>query len=168
MKVGTPGLIISAVLFSLLALIFVLPFIYAPGTFIDLGGTSGILDHDWTIGQFIYALGDILCHQETDRSFIINGSQMAMCTRDMGLITGSAVTLFLTFNYVNEYSFVERKIVYFGLLLLLIAILEWIAGTMIGYDLAYLRFLSGTIGGAGIALIIQNIASEIWKGEGVS
>lgn len=168
MKAGTPGLIISIVLFSLLALMFAVPFIYAPGTFIDLNGTSGILDHDWTVSQFIYALGDILCHQETNRSFIINGSQMAMCTRDMGLITGSALTLALTFNYVNRYLFTERKIAYLGLALLLIAALEWAAGSIIGYDLAYLRFLSGSIGGAGIALIIQNLASEIWKGEGAS
>ena len=168
MKAGTPGLLISAVLFSLLAFVFAVPFIYAPGTFIDLDGTSGILDHDWSAGQFIYALGDILCHQETNRSFIINGSQMAICSRDIGLITGSAVTLFLTFNYVSKYPFAERKIAYLGLVLLLIAIIEWAAGSTIGYDLAYLRFLSGIIGGTGVALIIQNITSEIWKGEGAS
>lgn len=168
MRVGTPGLLISTILFSLLALILMVPFIYAPGTFINLDGTSGILDHDWSVGQFIYALGDILCHQETDRSFIINGSQMAICSRDIGLMIGSAVTLALTSYHMGKNPFTERRIVYLGPVLLLIAVIEWATGTMIGYDLAYLRFISGSIGGAGIALIIQHFISGIWKGEGAS
>ncbi len=163
MKAGTPGLLISVILFSLLALIFAVPFLYAPGTFYNLNGTSGILDHEWSASQFIYALGDILCHQETGRSFIVNGSQVAMCSRDVGMITGCAVTLVLTFNYVGKYPFTEHKITYLGLLLLLIMITEWVVGATVGYNLIYLRFLFGAIGGAGIALIIQNIASEPWK-----
>ena len=168
MKASTPGLLISSMIFSLLALMFAVPFLYAPGTFNNLDGTSGILDHNWSAGQFIYALGDLLCHQEIGRSFIINGSQMAMCSRDFGLMTGSAVALALTFNYAGKYPFTEQKIAYLGLLLLFILIIEWALGAIIGYNLTYLRFLSGAVGGVGVALIIQNIASEPWKGEGAS
>ena len=120
MKAGTPGLLMSSIIFSLLALMFIVPFLYAAGTFNNLDGTSGVLDHDWSVGQFIYALGDLLCHQEIERSFIINGSQMAMCSRDVGLMTGCAVALASTFNYAGKYPLTERKIAYLGLLLMFI------------------------------------------------
>lgn len=168
MKAGTPGQMISLVLFALLAVVFLIPFLYGPGTFADLDGTSGVLDHKWSPGQFIYLLGDMLCHQEMSRSFMINGSQTAFCTRDIGIIAGIAATLALTYRLAEGPVLTDRKTLIAGILFLLIMAAEWAAGMFIEYDLKYLRLASGVLGGAGIALIMQNLIVGIWKGEGVS
>ncbi|HKM09923.1 MAG TPA: DUF2085 domain-containing protein [Candidatus Methanomethylophilaceae archaeon] len=168
MKAGTPGRSISLVLFTLLGLMFLVPFLYEPGTFLNLDGTSGVIDHQWSPGQFIYLLGDMLCHQQMGRSLIINGSQTAFCTRDIGLLAGTAFTLVLTYRIADGPVLAERRILLIGLLLLLMMAAEWATGMFMGYDLKYLRLASGVVGGAGVALILQNMIVGIWKGEGVS
>ena len=37
---------------------------------------------------FVYAFGDINCHQKHERSWEINGNQMPICTRDVGIFAG--------------------------------------------------------------------------------
>lgn len=37
---------------------------------------------------FVYAFGDLNCHQKHDRSWEINGNQMPVCTRDIGIFLG--------------------------------------------------------------------------------
>ena len=37
---------------------------------------------------FVYAFGDINCHQKHDRSWTINENQMPVCTRDVGIFLG--------------------------------------------------------------------------------
>lgn len=168
MRAGTPGLAISAFLFAVLALIVAVPFAYPTGTFIGLDGTAGVMDHRWGGGQFIYALGDMFCHQQTERSFMVNDSQTAFCARDIGMIAGCASGLLLTYRYAGKHPFTERKTMYAGFALISVMAAEWAAGALLGYDLDVLRFATGIIGGAGIAMVIQNIASEPWKGEGES
>ena len=110
----------------------------------------------------------MLCHQEMSRSFMINGSQTAFCTRDIGIIAGIAATLALTYRLAEGPVLTDRKTLIAGILFLLIMAAEWAAGMFIGYDLKYLRLASGVVGGAGVALILQNMIVGIWKGEGVS
>ena len=73
---------------------FIVPFISPYGSFTDLDGTPGVIDH-WDIWSsrdpftmVMYLLGDIFCHQEMDRTVILNGSEMPMCIRDLGLLMG--------------------------------------------------------------------------------
>ena len=40
---------------------------------------------------FVYAFGDINCHQKHERSWEINGNQMPICTRDVGIFAGIGV-----------------------------------------------------------------------------
>nr|ANV79551.1 hypothetical protein [uncultured Candidatus Thalassoarchaea sp.] len=40
---------------------------------------------------FIYAFGDFNCHMKHERSWEINGNQMPVCTRDVGMFFGIAV-----------------------------------------------------------------------------
>ena len=40
---------------------------------------------------FIYAFGDFNCHNKAERSWEINGNQMPVCTRDIGMFFGIAV-----------------------------------------------------------------------------
>jgi uncharacterized membrane protein len=37
---------------------------------------------------FVYAFGDLNCHQKHDRSWQINGNQLAVCARDVGIFAG--------------------------------------------------------------------------------
>ncbi len=51
------------------------------------GGTFAWTDLNvaWAI---VYAIGDINCHQKYERSWEINGNQMPVCTRDVGIFFG--------------------------------------------------------------------------------
>ena len=40
---------------------------------------------------FIYSFGDLNCHQKHERSWEINGNQMPVCTRDVGIFLGLAI-----------------------------------------------------------------------------
>ncbi|MBT4059818.1 MAG: DUF2085 domain-containing protein [Euryarchaeota archaeon] len=40
---------------------------------------------------FIYGFGDLNCHQKHERSFEINGNQMPVCTRDIGIFAGIVI-----------------------------------------------------------------------------
>ena len=40
---------------------------------------------------FIYAFGDLNCHNKHERSLEINGNQMPVCTRDLGIFFGLAI-----------------------------------------------------------------------------
>lgn len=37
---------------------------------------------------FVYGFGDLNCHQKHERSWAINGNQMPVCTRDVGIFAG--------------------------------------------------------------------------------
>jgi uncharacterized membrane protein len=64
---------------------------------------TGEMGHDqpteglfaWTeldgFSAFIYAFGDLNCHQKNERSWQINGNQMPVCTRDIGIFFGLAL-----------------------------------------------------------------------------
>ncbi len=53
----------------------------------------------WTeldlFSAFIYGFGDLNCHQKHERSWTVNGNQMPVCTRDIGIFAGIAVAGFL-------------------------------------------------------------------------
>jgi len=53
----------------------------------------------WTeldlFSAFVYGFGDLNCHQKHERSWFINGNQMPVCTRDIGIFAGLAVAGFL-------------------------------------------------------------------------
>ena len=64
---------------------------------------TGEMGHDqpseglfaWTeldaFSAFIYAFGDLNCHQKNERSWQINGNQMPVCARDIGIMLGFTV-----------------------------------------------------------------------------
>jgi uncharacterized membrane protein len=53
----------------------------------------------WTeldpFAAFIYGFGDLNCHNKADRSWEINGNQMPVCVRDIGIFLGLAIGGFL-------------------------------------------------------------------------
>jgi len=50
--------------------------------------------------RIVYASGDLLCHRKTSRSYVINGDQMPLCSRDTGLYLGVLVSY--TILYILE------------------------------------------------------------------
>jgi len=44
-------------------------------------------------GEFIFAVGSVICHQKPDRSFFIDGHQLPVCARCTGLYLSGAAGL---------------------------------------------------------------------------
>jgi len=70
----------------------------------DLSGYVGVADNEKSIEKLpspwnaIYGCGDRLCHQKTERSFILNGNQMPFCSRCtaiwLGITIGIGIMIF--------------------------------------------------------------------------
>ncbi len=58
------------------------------------GGKFSWLELD-PFSAFVYGFGDLNCHQKYERSLIINGNQMPVCTRDIGIFAGIAFAALL-------------------------------------------------------------------------
>ena len=59
----------------------------------DIGHNQEIFGYfSWTelnpVAAFVYSFGDLNCHQKSERSWEINGNQLAVCVRDVGLFLG--------------------------------------------------------------------------------
>lgn len=87
---GTIVFLTSAVLVLFISVPLILPY----GQVTGLDGTPLIMDyaHIWSemdaVSALTYGFGDILCHQEFERSVTLNGSQMPVCVRDLFIILG--------------------------------------------------------------------------------
>ncbi|MBO7352010.1 MAG: DUF2085 domain-containing protein [Candidatus Methanomethylophilaceae archaeon] len=138
-----------------LVLIAVTPLLYPYGTFVNLDGSAGLLDHDWGkygAGGIVYAIGDMLCHQEAARSFFLNGSQLAFCIRDVGLLIGLIAGLVMV---VRE-SIVSRgnRRLFIGIALLIPTAAEYAYEHLFDVDLPELRFILALVSGFGAAMIL--------------
>ena len=93
--------LLAIVFTALLALFIAAPLACADGEVSGLDGTPVVIDYPdlWAdINPFsgaVYAMGDILCHQDSERSFHLNGSQLPICVRDISALAGLAVGMFL-------------------------------------------------------------------------
>ena len=138
-----------------LGLIAVTPLLYPSGTFSGLDGRPGLMDHDWGgygAGGIVYAIGDLLCHQEAARSFFLNGNQLPFCIRDVGLLIGLVGGLAVV--YREGLLSREFKRLMFGLLLLVPTAAEYAVEHVYDMDLPELRFILGIVSGFGAALIL--------------
>ncbi len=88
------------VVFAVFALLLVFsPLVLPTGSVSDLSGSVGVIDNAWVWEQMpfpvsaMYAFGDVLCHQELERSFVFNQNQLPFCARCMGIWIGLAVGL---------------------------------------------------------------------------
>lgn len=147
-----------------LVLMTVTPLLYPYGTFTGLDGTPGIMDHDWGgygAGGIVYAIGDMLCHQEAARSFFLNGSQLPFCIRDVGLLIGLVAGLAVVLRESMKSG--EKKRLLLGLVLLVPTAAEYAAEHLYDMDLPELRFIFGMVSGFGAALIL---GYAIYRGAG--
>jgi hypothetical protein len=58
------------------------------------------------LAAFVYFIGDLNCHQKYERSWEINGNQLAVCVRDVGLFLGLALgALFWRKNRIESMDY---------------------------------------------------------------
>ncbi len=134
----------------LTALFVIAPFMAPYGSFLGLDGAPCFIDHSWDISEFPYLLGDILCHQEQDRSFILNGSQMPVCSRDIGLVFGLMLgCLFCLSKKVT----LDRRWLAISIVMMLFTIVEWFIDPYFD-NLMETRFATGVVSGAGAGMFV--------------
>ena len=97
------GLWIGGISFFFLASFFLAPALVESGTIGELSGRANMLDFHkeneynftWTdlniYSASIYAFGDLNCHNKHERSWTVNGNQMPVCVRDVGIFAGLAL-----------------------------------------------------------------------------
>jgi uncharacterized membrane protein len=111
--------------------LFLTPLTIPPGTVSGLDGYSNRIDYGYVwedlpvSHQIVYYFGDATCHQKSERTFYINGNQMAVCARDIAIYIGLMIGLFaamlisysisLSRTFMNLFpkrlrDFVDRKI----------------------------------------------------------
>ncbi len=134
------------------------PYFAESGT-IDLGdeGVVGGEEHEDTIdgignpfARFVYRFGDSFCHQKVSRSWELNGNQMPVCSRDVGLFLGLAIGCLIGASF--------GKSIHILVALLLLAPMAIDGGlqTLTGYEsFNLLRVITGILGGIGIGAYIN-------------
>jgi len=161
MERSTPGR--TALLFftAFLVLMIILPLLYPYGSFTHLDGKAGVIEN-WSKLSFadpltraVYFLGDLFCHEEMSRSFIINGSQMAFCQRDVSVLCGFVLGLFLTDEAVLHIYTGKKRSLVAGAVMMILLLVEWVFEYASGIDFLPGRVATGILAGAGIALLMQ-------------
>ncbi|MCL1978801.1 MAG: DUF2085 domain-containing protein [Methanomassiliicoccaceae archaeon] len=165
----TPGRAVLSFLAAFLLLMIVLPMLYPHGAFTDLDGRAGVIDN-WgklafadPLTRAVYFLGDLFCHQEWARSFIINGSQMAFCQRDVCILTGTILGLVATDKAVCRIYAGNRLFPIAGATMVISTLVEWGFEHLSGMDILAARAATGLLAGAGIALILQYAATKEYE-----
>ena len=112
---GIPLLVVFLVLF---ASVIMAPLLEEEGTILmDKEGRVGSREYDEEFDQLgspisraAYVFGDIYCHQLTERSYRLNGNQMPVCSRDVGLfaglLMGGIVGMFLSRRFPLTFLFI--------------------------------------------------------------
>lgn len=81
--------------------LFVVPLTLEPGTVEGLDGAANqiVYEEKWSdlpiYHRAIYTFSDLNCHQMHERSYSLNGNQMPVCARDVGIFIGSTLGLFM-------------------------------------------------------------------------
>ena len=73
------------------------PFMVPEGHAEDLSGVVGgydnrdVIERMNPVAKVVYYIGDVNCHQKTDRSYSYNQNQMPFCARYVGIFAGLAI-----------------------------------------------------------------------------
>ena len=85
---------------------FLAPLTLPNNSYRDFSGVTGVLDNKLKINNMtfpyniIYSIGDRLCHQKIERSFLINDNQMPFCSRCTAIWIGITIGLGFMFFYI--------------------------------------------------------------------
>lgn len=152
-------------LWGWLSLLLFSPYMIDNGSTGDLSGVVGKYDNKEVIeemnflAKFIYYVGDLNCHQLSQRSYSYNDNQMSFCARDTGIFLG----LVLGFMYAS------RKKIILTLPLVIATLLPiGLDGTiqlLTDYESTNpKRLITGLIAGVVTGIAIKIIADSLDKG----
>jgi len=88
--------------------LFLAPLALQRNTIQDLNGSSTFVNHQtlWdelpSYPGIIYLVGDVLCHQKSHRSFLINDNQMPVCVRCFSVYLGFFIAIVFTLLISND------------------------------------------------------------------
>ena len=102
--------------------------------------------------EIVYLIGDVLCHQDFDRSFIISGNQMPICSRDFCALIGLICGMFysIKIGIKDEKMFKTLFVVSFVLLIIDVAIQN-----IFSLNILFTRIITGTFVGIVIGIAID-------------
>ncbi|HUV24467.1 MAG TPA: DUF2085 domain-containing protein [Methanomassiliicoccales archaeon] len=128
----------------------------------DLSGTVGEIENGEQFDSMnplawvVYTIGDMYCHQISDRSLYLNENQMPLCSRDLGIFIGLVAGMLLAILLNIRISI---------LLFILILVPMGIDGSLqllTGYESSNLiRLITGLMAGTGVALIMSRLARQV-------
>ncbi len=143
-------------------MVLLAPFTLPGSSVEDLSGKVGEVDNGDQLermnpmARIVYTLGDVNCHQISDRSFYLNGNQMPFCSRDLGIFMGlvAGIALGMIFNI--------RLSMPILLLLLVPMAVDGVLQIMTDYSSSNtLRIITGMMGGASIGIILLRFAHRL-------
>jgi uncharacterized membrane protein len=152
-------------------LLVVSPLSVPAGSLVNLDGIVGVDDHGSLFSslpqpwQSVYAIGDRLCHQMEDRSFILGGNEMAFCARCTGVWIGMLIGLVLM-------AFVEIPLdnrLAWAVVVGLVPMAVDGGGQFLGWweSVNPIRFVTGLsaglVGGIAIGIIVLEIGGLVWR-----
>ncbi len=158
----------SIVFFSLvLALFIIAPLLCGRGEVNGLDGTPMVPDYFdlWgtlnPLSAVAYGAGDILCHQEAARSFVLNGNQLPVCVRDVSALAGLIVGLAAA-HTVGDRLCVPRVCYPFLVLSFALMIADVVIQNVAGLNVSATRILTGGMCGIAVAL-----TADMWLRKSV-
>lgn len=153
-----------AILTLLLLLLITPAVVYPAGYFSGLDGTVGVIDHQdfWNsldpVSKYIYQTGDLLCHQQYERSLIIHGSQLPICIREFSILAGIILGLVLIQLRSKSKDNNIKRFFVIGLIAFSISFVEWLVKIVVDYeDSNEIVFTVSIISGMGFALMLNCI-----------
>jgi len=150
-----------AIFVAWLAIILIAPFTLPSGSVKDLSGAVGRLDNagqEARMNPFadaVYTMGDIECHQIAVRSYYLNGNQLPICSRDVGLSIGLLSGMVIGLLYVRR---INPFLLAVGILpMVMDGGLQAVSSYQSNNDL---RILTGMIAGVAVALLLCEFAAR--------
>ena len=149
---------------------YLIPFFSPSGSLVNLDGTPGVMDH-WDIWSgkdpftmILYSIGDMVCHQQMSRTLILNGSEMPICIRDLGLLMGFMIGCLITsvrFGHPMIYNSARPYVIVSFLLIFT----DWLIQHIFDLNIPVTRFITGLLAGAGFSMILYCWVFSIYYGN---
>ena len=150
-----------AIFVAWLAIVLVAPLSLPTGSVKDLSGAVGRLDNPGQeakmnlFAQAVYTMGDIECHQIAVRSYYLNGNELPICSRDVGLSIGLLTGMLIGLLYVRR---INPFLLAVGLLpMVLDGGLQAVSSYQSNNSL---RIVTGTVAGVAVALLLCEFAAR--------
>lgn len=142
------------------AVFIISPLLESYGTVYGLNGTPGIIEFSelWKkLNPFSavgYYAGDLLCHQEFERSLILNGSQMPVCIRDIAALAGLIIGMMISNKVLNLFSM--KNIAVFTVVVFIILIADILIQSAFSLNIFILRAVTGILAGVAVGILISH------------